>query len=89
MVVLYDAYLLGTKWYDYFTNGYVDKEIIVFIETRALPSFIEDYFGFHHDGLPIFAAILIIYPLVLAFLFCILYRKAEKVKYVFGSIMPR
>ena len=69
--------------------GYVDKEIIVFGETRTLSSFVEDYFGFPHDGLPIIAAILIIYPLVLAFLFCILYRKAEKVKYVFGSIVPR
>ena len=49
--------------------GDIDKEIIVFGETKSLSSFLEDYFGFHHDRLPITAAVLIIYPLVLAFLF--------------------
>ncbi|KAH9733931.1 hypothetical protein KPL71_017200 [Citrus sinensis] len=49
--------------------GDIDKEIIVFGETKSLSSFLEDYFGFHHDRLPITAVVLIFYPLVLAFLF--------------------
>ncbi|KAH9676827.1 ABC transporter G family member 37 [Citrus sinensis] len=66
-------YMMPTSWAlnGIITSQYgdIDKEIIVFGETKSLSSFLEDYFGFHHDRLPITAAVLIIYPLVLAFLF--------------------
>ncbi|KAK9195038.1 hypothetical protein WN943_003155 [Citrus x changshan-huyou] len=66
-------YMMPTSWAlnGMITSQYgdIDKEIIVFGETKSLSSFLEDYFGFHHDRLPITAAVLIIYPLVLAFLF--------------------
>ncbi|KAH9670313.1 ABC transporter G family member 37 [Citrus sinensis] len=66
-------YMMPTSWAlnAMVTSQYgdIDKEMIVFGETKKLSSFIQDYFGFHHDRLPITAAVLIIYPLVLAFLF--------------------
>ncbi|GAY57257.1 hypothetical protein CUMW_178040 [Citrus unshiu] len=66
-------YMMPTSWAlnGMITSQYgdIDKEIIVFGETKSLSSFLEDYFGFHHDRLPITAAVLIIYPLILAFLF--------------------
>lgn len=49
--------------------GDIDKEITVFGETKTLNSFLEDYFGFHHDRLPLTAVVLIIFPVVLASLF--------------------
>ena len=66
-------YMMPTSWAlnAMVTSQYgdIDKEMIVFGETKKLSSFIQDYFGFHHDRLPITAAVLLIYPLVLAFLF--------------------
>ena len=38
-------------------------------ETRTQSSFLEYYFGFHHDHLPITTVVLIISPPVLAFHF--------------------
>lgn len=49
--------------------GYIDKEIMVFIENKTIASFLEEYFGFHHDHLAIVAVALIVFPLVLASLF--------------------
>ncbi|KAH9733969.1 ABC transporter G family member 33 [Citrus sinensis] len=49
--------------------GDIDKEIMVFIENKTIASFLEEYFGFHHDHLAIVAVALIVFPLVLASLF--------------------
>ncbi|XP_020254965.1 ABC transporter G family member 41-like isoform X2 [Asparagus officinalis] len=57
-----------------FTTQYgdIDKEIMVFGETKLISSFIKDYFGYHHDRLGV-VAVLIAYPLILGslFAFCI------------------
>nr|XP_029118044.1 pleiotropic drug resistance protein 3 [Elaeis guineensis] len=54
-----------------FTSQYGDikKEIVVFGETKSIASFLEDYFGFHHDRLGLVAVVLIAFPLILATLF--------------------
>ncbi|KAK3005006.1 hypothetical protein RJ639_016123 [Escallonia herrerae] len=49
--------------------GDVDSEILVFGEKKTVASFIRDYFGFHHDQLPVVALVLVLYPLLFAFLF--------------------
>ncbi|XP_020254964.1 ABC transporter G family member 41-like isoform X1 [Asparagus officinalis] len=58
-----------------FTTQYgdIDKEIMVFGETKLISSFIKDYFGYHHDRLGVVAVVLIAYPLILGslFAFCI------------------
>ncbi|KAK2973178.1 hypothetical protein RJ640_009808 [Escallonia rubra] len=66
-------YLTPTSWTlnGMLTSQYgdVDSEILVFGEKKTVASFIRDYFGFHHDQLPIVALVLILYPLLFAFLF--------------------
>ncbi|GAV73165.1 ABC_tran domain-containing protein/ABC2_membrane domain-containing protein/PDR_assoc domain-containing protein [Cephalotus follicularis] len=66
-------YLTPTSWTlnGLLTSQYGDigKEIMVFGETKTVSAFLEDYFGFHHDRLPITAFVLVAFPLVLAFLF--------------------
>ncbi|KAK3005004.1 hypothetical protein RJ639_016121, partial [Escallonia herrerae] len=49
--------------------GDVQTEIMVFEEKKTVAAFIRDYFGFQHDQLPIVVVVLILYPLVFAFLF--------------------
>ncbi|XP_059652208.1 pleiotropic drug resistance protein 3-like [Cornus florida] len=49
--------------------GDIDKEIMVFGESKTVAAFLKDYFGFHHDQLPIVAVVLIVYPIILASLF--------------------
>ncbi|XP_059654379.1 pleiotropic drug resistance protein 3-like [Cornus florida] len=49
--------------------GDIHKEIMVFGETKTVAAFLKDYFGFHHDQLPIVAVVLIVYPIILASLF--------------------
>ena len=49
--------------------GDINKEILVFGETKAVFAFLEDYFGFHHYQLALVAGVLIAIPLVFASLF--------------------
>ncbi|TXG48920.1 hypothetical protein EZV62_024795 [Acer yangbiense] len=66
-------YLTPTSWTlnGMLTSQYgdTDKEITVFGETKPIGSFLEDYFGFHHDQLAITAVVLIAFPVILASLF--------------------
>jgi hypothetical protein len=54
-----------------FTSQYGDDptQIPVFGETKPISQFLEDYFGFHHDRLPLAAVILTLYPVAFATLF--------------------
>ncbi|XP_059652225.1 pleiotropic drug resistance protein 3-like [Cornus florida] len=60
--------------------GDIEKEIMVFGEAKTVAAFLRDYFGFHHDQLPIVAVVLTVYPIILAllFAFCIGKLKFEK-----------
>lgn len=49
--------------------GDVDTKITVFGEKKTVEAFVRDYFGFHHNQLPIVGVVLIAYPLVFATLF--------------------
>ncbi|XAR52749.1 Xenobiotic-transporting ATPase [Bertholletia excelsa] len=70
---LWFYYLIPTSWTlnGMLTSQYgdVDTEIMVFGERKTMPDFLRDYFGYHHNRLPIVAVVLAIYPLFLAFLF--------------------
>ncbi|XP_063937253.1 pleiotropic drug resistance protein 3 [Daucus carota subsp. sativus] len=66
-------YITPTSW---FLNGIITpqygdikQEISAFGERKALTSFLEDYFGFHHDRIGLVAVIVAIYPILCAFLF--------------------
>ncbi|KAL8114978.1 hypothetical protein AgCh_021704 [Apium graveolens] len=66
-------YLMPTSWT---LNGMlssqygdIEKEIIVFGETKAVSAFLRDYFGFHRDRLPLVGAMLILYPVLFASIF--------------------
>lgn len=54
-----------------FTSQYGDvhNEIMVFGQTTTVSAYLRDYFGYHHDQLPIMGVVLLIYPIVFAFLF--------------------
>lgn len=66
-------YLVPTSWTlnGMLTSQYgdVDTEITVFGDKKSVAAFIRDYFGFHHNQLPIVGVVLIAYPLVFATLF--------------------
>uniref|UniRef100_A0A2N9IZG4 ABC transporter domain-containing protein n=1 Tax=Fagus sylvatica TaxID=28930 RepID=A0A2N9IZG4_FAGSY len=66
-------YLTPTSWSlnGLLTSQYgdINKEIVVFEETKTVVAFLEDYFGFHHDRLALVAVVLIAFPLVFASLF--------------------
>ncbi|KAI7979754.1 Pleiotropic drug resistance protein 3 [Camellia lanceoleosa] len=49
--------------------GDIDQKIKVFGETKTVAAFLRDYFGYRHDQLPIVAVMLLIYPIVFAYLF--------------------
>lgn len=49
--------------------GDVKKEILVFGETKSVETFLRDYFGYHHDQLPLAFVLLALYPIILASLF--------------------
>ncbi|CAK9136210.1 unnamed protein product [Ilex paraguariensis] len=49
--------------------GDLHKNITVFGENKTVAAFLKDYFGFHHDRLPIVAVVLILYPILFASLF--------------------
>ncbi|KAM3693822.1 hypothetical protein ACJW31_07G013300 [Castanea mollissima] len=66
-------YLTPTSWSlnGLLTSQYgdINKDIMVFGETKTVVAFLKDYFGFHHDRLPLVAIVLIAFPLVFASLF--------------------
>ncbi|KAH7835114.1 hypothetical protein Vadar_023002 [Vaccinium darrowii] len=66
-------YLTPTSWTlkGILTSQYGDihKEILVFGETKPVSAFLRDYFGYHHDQLPLVGVVLIIFPIVFASLF--------------------
>lgn len=66
-------YLTPTSWTlnGMLTSQYgdINKEIVVFGETKTVSAFLKDYFGFHHNELPLVAVISILYPMAFAFLF--------------------
>ncbi|KAI3810521.1 hypothetical protein L1987_20137 [Smallanthus sonchifolius] len=49
--------------------GDVKTEIVVFGEVKSVEDFLKDYFGYHHEQLPLVFVLLAIWPLVLAVLF--------------------
>ncbi|XP_052192050.1 pleiotropic drug resistance protein 3-like [Diospyros lotus] len=49
--------------------GDMDKEILVFGETKRVSAFLRDYFGCSHHQLPLIATVLVAYPIIYAFLF--------------------
>ena len=53
--------------------GDVDEEIMVFGEKKTVAAFLKDYFGFHHDRLPMVGVVLMLYPIIFAsiFTYCI------------------
>uniref|UniRef100_M8CWN4 Pleiotropic drug resistance protein 3 n=1 Tax=Aegilops tauschii TaxID=37682 RepID=M8CWN4_AEGTA len=50
-------------------GDYDDRMIDVFGETKSVPAFMKDYFGFRRDLLPLAAVILAAFPILLAVLF--------------------
>nr|XP_017241624.1 PREDICTED: pleiotropic drug resistance protein 3-like isoform X1 [Daucus carota subsp. sativus] len=74
---LWFYYLIPTSWTlnGMLTSQYgdVEKEIIVFGEKKTVAAFVKDYFGFHHDRLPMVGVILMLYPIIFAsiFAYCI------------------
>nr|GLL29395.1 pleiotropic drug resistance protein 3-like isoform X1 [Ipomoea trifida] len=72
-------YLMPTSWS---LNGMlssqygdIEKDIKIFGEKKTAAAFLRDYFGYHHDELPIVAVVLILFPLVFAFLFTLCIQK--------------
>lgn len=47
----------------------MDKEILIFGEHKTVYSFLQDYYGFYYDRLPLVAIVLIAFPIAFAFLF--------------------
>ncbi|KAL6964593.1 drug-responsive transcription factor pdr3 [Sarracenia purpurea var. burkii] len=66
-------YLTPTSWTlnGMLTSQYgdINKEITVFGETTSVSAFLRDYFGYHHDQLPLVGVVLIIFPIIFASLF--------------------
>ncbi|KAK9291868.1 hypothetical protein L1049_019818 [Liquidambar formosana] len=66
-------YLCPTSWSlnGLLTSQYgdIDKNITVFGETKTVAAFLKDYYGYHHDQLPIVAVLLIVFPFIFASLF--------------------
>ncbi|KAM2885084.1 hypothetical protein COP2_012300 [Malus domestica] len=55
--------------------GDMNKEILIFGEQKTVASFLQDYYGFHHDRLFLVAIVLIAFPIVFASLFAYSVRK--------------
>lgn len=49
--------------------GDMEKEIKIFGELKSVGSFLEDFYGFRHDRLPLVALMLLAFPLAFASLF--------------------
>ena len=56
-------YYINSKAVELIMLYYINKEILVFGETKAV--FLEDYFGFHHHQLALAVGVLIATPLFL------------------------
>nr|GMD12050.1 pleiotropic drug resistance protein 3-like [Ipomoea batatas] len=72
-------YLMPTSWS---LNGMlssqygdIEKDIKIFGEKKTAAAFLRDYFGYHHDELPLVAVVLILFPLVFACLFTLCIQK--------------
>ncbi|EXB80289.1 hypothetical protein L484_025145 [Morus notabilis] len=57
--------------------GDMDKEIMIFGELKSVGSFLEDFYGFHHDRLGLVSIALIAFPLAFAFLFAYCIHKLD------------
>ncbi|KAI3904334.1 hypothetical protein MKW92_045038 [Papaver armeniacum] len=55
--------------------GDMEKEILVFGEPKTVSHFLRDYFGFHHNHLPLVAVLLLAYPVLSASLFAYCIQK--------------
>ncbi|XP_076902028.1 pleiotropic drug resistance protein 3-like [Bidens hawaiensis] len=55
--------------------GDVKTEILVFGENKSVEAFIKDYFGYHHELLPLTFVILAVFPILLASLFALCIAK--------------
>ena len=66
-------YLIATSWSlnGLLTSQYgdINKDIVVFGQTKTVVAFLREYFGFHHDQLAIVAVVLIAFPIFFASLF--------------------
>ncbi|XP_022982807.1 pleiotropic drug resistance protein 3-like isoform X2 [Cucurbita maxima] len=66
-------YMTPTSWTlnSLLTSQYgdIDKTLMGFQEKTTVSAFLRDYFGFHHSQLPLVGFILILFPLLFAFLF--------------------
>ncbi|GMY22097.1 pleiotropic drug resistance protein 3-like, partial [Fagus crenata] len=66
-------YLIPTSWSlnGLLTSQYgdINKDIVVFGQTKTVVAFLREYFGFHHDQLAIVAVVLIAFPIFFASLF--------------------
>ncbi|KAG6580843.1 Pleiotropic drug resistance protein 3, partial [Cucurbita argyrosperma subsp. sororia] len=49
--------------------GDIDKTLMGFQEKTTVSAFLREYFGFHHSQLPLVGFVLILFPLIFAFLF--------------------
>lgn len=61
----------------YITSQYGDikQEITSFGKSEAINSFLEDYYGYHHDRLRLVAVVIATFPLLAAFLFAYFIQK--------------
>ncbi|XP_075477971.1 pleiotropic drug resistance protein 3-like [Primulina tabacum] len=51
--------------------GDIGKQIVVFGENKRIEDFLRDYFGYHHDMLPLVGVLLMLYPIAFASLFAV------------------
>ncbi|KAI3810518.1 hypothetical protein L1987_20134 [Smallanthus sonchifolius] len=68
--------------------GDVQTEILVFGETKSVEAFIKDYFGYHHDLLPLTFVVLALYPILLASLFAVCIAKLNFQRRMIVFILP-
>ncbi|KAG9154826.1 hypothetical protein Leryth_019541 [Lithospermum erythrorhizon] len=55
--------------------GDIEKEVIVFGEKKSVEAFLKDYFGFHHDQLPLVGVMLALFPVIVASIFSLCISK--------------
>ncbi|KAL0454589.1 UNVERIFIED_CONTAM: Pleiotropic drug resistance protein 3 [Sesamum latifolium] len=55
--------------------GDVGKQIVVFGQLKTVSAFLNDYFGYRHDRLPLVAVMLIMYPILFASIFTLCISK--------------
>ncbi|KAJ1700093.1 hypothetical protein LUZ63_008605 [Rhynchospora breviuscula] len=74
---LYRICPLGWSLNGFITSQYgdVDEAIIVFGEKKSISLFLKEYYGFHHDNLPWIGVVLVMMPILFAFLFALVLSK--------------